>query len=152
MKRFRFSLQAVHYVREIKREVAERALATTASELRDAQAQLETVQGQRQSAIDKYLLLQQAQEIDAAAFGSYTAYIDSLGELERQVRAAIHQIDGRIAGRRLALIEALRETETTATLRERQRERHHLASAQHEQKLLDEMAVIAVARRRAASE
>ena len=151
MKRFQFSLQAVHNVREMRRDAAERALAAVAAELKGAQAQLETVLRRRQSAMENYLLLHQSKEIEAATFASHTDYIGSLFLLERQARAMTLQIEARIASKRQALTEAARQTETTANLRERQRERHHLEIAQHEQKVLDEMAVVAVARRRLAA-
>lgn len=151
MKRFQFSLQAVHNVREMRRDAAERALAAVQAELRAVQAQLETVVRRRHSAMDNYLLLHQAKEIEAAAFASHTDYIGSLSLLERHVRAMILQVEERIASKRQALTEASRQTETTANLRERQRERHHFEIAQHEQKVLDEMAVVGVARRLASN-
>ena len=147
MKRFQFSLQTVHNVREIRRDTAERALAVVAAELKLAQAQLDTVLRRRQLAMDKYLLAHQSQEIEAAIFVSHTDYLGSLLLLERQARATTLQIEERIVSKRKALIEASRQTETTANLRERQRDRHHLEMAQAEQKALDEMATAAVARR-----
>lgn len=151
MKRFKFSLQAVHNVREIRRDAAERALAAVAAELQGAQEHLERVLTRRQSAMNNYLLLHQAHKVEAATFATHTDYIGSLILLERRARALILQVEERIASKRQVLTEASRQTETTANLRERQRERHHLESAQHEQKVLDEMATIAVARRLAAN-
>ena len=151
MKRFTFSLQTVHNVREIRRDAAERALAAVAAELQGAQGQLESVLRQRQLAMAKYLLILQSQEIDAVTFASHTDYIGSLVLLERQARVMIRHVEEKITVKRKVLIEASRQTETTANLRERQRERHHLESAQHEQKMLDEMAVVASTRRQAAN-
>lgn len=151
MKRFQFSLQAVHNVREMRRDAAERALAAAAAELKGAQAQLETVLRRRQLAMDNYLLLHQSKETEAAIFASHTDYLGSLFLLERQARAVSLQIEQEIAGKRQALTEASRQTETTAKLRERQRRQHHLEIAQHEQKVLDEMAIVAAARRLAAN-
>jgi flagellar export protein FliJ len=151
MKSFHFTLQAVHNLRESRKDAAECALAAVATELRAAQAQLETVLFQRRSAMDKYLLLLQSQECQAATFASHTDYIGSLSLHERQARSMILQVEERIAIKRKVLTEASRQTETTANLRERQRERHYLEMAQHEQKVLDEMAVISVTRRLAAN-
>ena len=151
MKRFQFSLQAVHNVREIRRDTAECALAVVAKELQGAQAQLATVLHRQRSAMDKYLLLHQSTEIEAATFASHTDYIGSLFLLERHARAMILQVEERVTVKRKVLTEASRQTETTANLRERQRERHHLESAQHEQKMLDEMATVAATRRLAAN-
>lgn len=151
MKRFHFSLQAVHNVREIRRDAAQVALAAVAVELQGAKTILETVLRQRQSAMDKYLALQQSTEIEAATFASHTDYIGSLLLLERQAHATILQVEEKITIKRQFLTEASRQTETTANLRERQRARHRLEIAQHEQKVLDEMAVVSVTRRLAAN-
>lgn len=151
MKRFNFTLQTVHYVREVKRDAAERALAAVAMELQAAQEQLESVLRQRHTAMEKYVLVHQSQEIEAAIFASHTDYIGSLVLRERQARVVILQVEEKITVKRKILTEASRQTETTANLRERQRERHHLEIAQHEQKILDEMAVVATTRRLAAN-
>jgi flagellar export protein FliJ len=147
MKQFHFSLQSVHNFREMRRDKAERALAAALGELRGAQVQLETVLRRRQSAMENYLKVHQSAEIEAATFATHTDYIGSLFQLERHSRGTILQLEEKIAIKRLALIEASRQTETTANLRDRQRERHYQEIAQHEQKMLDEMAVAGVARR-----
>lgn len=151
MKRFNFSLQVVHNVREIRRDTAERALAAVSAELQAVQEQLETVLRQRRSAMDKYLLLQQSPEIEASVFATHSDYIASLILRERQTRVRIIEVEERITASRKVLTEASRQTETTANLRERQRERHHLEAAQHEQNMLDEMATVAATRRLAAN-
>lgn len=151
MKRFQFSLEAVHNVREMRRDAAERAMAAVAAELQGAQAQLEKVMRQRQSAMENYVLLHQSTKIEAAHFASHTDYLGSLSLHERHARVMILQVEEKLTLKRQALTEASRQTKTTTNIRERQRERHHLEMAQHEQKVLDEMAVIAVARRLAAS-
>lgn len=151
MKRFQFSLQAVHNIREMRRDTAERELAVVAAELKAAQERLETVLRQRHTAMDKYLLFQQSKAVEAATLAWHIDYIGSQFLLEHQVRAMTLEIEERIASKQQALIEASRQTETTANLRERQRERHHVEIAQLEQKVLDEMAVVAAARRLAAN-
>jgi flagellar export protein FliJ len=150
VKRFKFSLQAVHNVREVRRDAAERDLAAVAAELRVAHAHLDKVLHKRQMALENCLVLQQSQAIEAVTLASHTDYIGSLILHERHARLLILQIEERVEGKRKVLTEAARQTETTANLRERQRERHHLEMAQHEQKLLDDMAVLASTRRRSA--
>ena len=151
MKRFHFSLQAVHNVREMRRDAARVRTCCCGRGTARCKTQLETVLRQRQSAMDKYLVLQQSTEIEAATFASHTDYIGSLLLLERQARATILQVEEKITIKRQFLTEASRQTETTANLRERQRARHRLETAQHEQKVLDEMAVVSVTRRLAAN-
>jgi flagellar export protein FliJ len=151
MKRFHFSLEVVHNVREMRRDAAERAMAVVAAELQGAHSQLERVLRQRQSAMAGYLLLHQSTEIEAAHFASHTDYLGSLILHERQARNMILQVEEKLVVKRKALIEASRQTKTTTNIRERQRERHYLEIAQHEQKVLDEMAVASATRRLAAN-
>jgi flagellar export protein FliJ len=147
MKRFQFSLEAVHNVREMQRDAAERALAAENADLQAAQLRLDQLICQRQSAMANYLLLHQSTEIEVAHFASHTDFLGSLAMLERQARIKILQVEERITLKRQALTEASRQTKTTSNIRDRQRERYHQEIAQHEQKALDEMAVVAIARR-----
>jgi flagellar export protein FliJ len=55
-------------------------------------------------------------------------------------------VNQKLAARREAVTEAARESEATANLRDRQRERHYQEVERNEQKLLDEMAVVSATR------
>ena len=147
MKRFKFSLQAVHLVRESKCDTAERELVFATRELGRAHDELSDVLRQRQAAVDAYLALHQAQPVQAPTMAAHMDYIGALLERERQARKAISNHERNVAAKREALIEASRQAETTANLRERQRERYQQEVARDEQKMLDELAVSAVARR-----
>jgi flagellar export protein FliJ len=151
MKRFHFSLQAVHNLREMRRDAAERELAALVAEHHEAQVQLQAGLRRREAAMENYLVLHHSAEIQAVTFATHTNYIDSLFQLERQSRATILQLEERIATKRVDLTEASRQTETTANLRDRQRARHYQEGARLEQNLLDEMAVAGAARRLAAN-
>lgn len=148
MKRFKFTLQSVHDLRESRREAAEQELAVTNSELYRANAQLEEVVRARQKALERYLLLHQETELEPTMVAAHTDFIGSLFQREREARTYITQIEKTLELKRRAVREALRETETTAKLRENQRKNHKLEMNRHEQSVLDEMAVLAVARRR----
>lgn len=148
MKKFKFTLQTVHQVRELKRDNAERDLVAAGIELDDAKAHLEDVLSMRQKAVNQYVDLHQSRQIEASTVVMHTNYIGSLMELERLARNSIAKKERHVASKREVLIEASRESETTANLRERQFERHVLETARKEQLLLDEMAVLAVARHR----
>jgi len=146
MKRFKFSLQAVHNLREMHLDAAEQEFAKVRAELSEAQKQLDEIRQLREAAMDDYLKLHESGEIQAAVIATHTEYIGSLMQLERKTRALITQIEQKLTTRRQLVTEAARQTETTANLRDRQKERHHLESARHEQKMLDEMAVAAAKR------
>jgi flagellar export protein FliJ len=148
MKKFKFSLQTVHQVREFKRDNAERDLIAAGVELDKAKAHLEEVLSLRQKAVNQYFDLHQTSQIEASTVVMHTNYIGSLMELERLARNLIATKERHVASKREVLVEASRQSETTANLRERQFERHVLETARKEQLLLDEMAVLAVARHR----
>jgi len=151
MKKFRFSLQTVHNVRELKRDNAERDLVAAGVELDEAKAHLEEVLSLRQKAVNQYCDLHQSSQIEATTVVMHTNYIGSLMELERLARHSIARNERHVASKREVLIEASRDSETTANLRDRQFERHVLETARKEQLLLDEMAVLAVARHRSSN-
>ena len=148
MKRFKFSLQTVHDLRESRKEAAERDLATANSELYRANAQLEEVVRSKQKALERYLNMYQSREIEISMVAAHTDFIGSLFQREREAKAYIHQVELRLEQKRQAVTEAKRETETTAKLRDRQRQTYQLETNRNEQTMLDEMAVLAVARRR----
>jgi flagellar export protein FliJ len=148
MKRFKFSLQAVHDLRESRQETAERELANVNSELYRANAQLEEVVRSKQKALERYLLMYQANEIEVSMVAAHTDFIGSLFKREREAKAHIREVEMRLEEKRQAVTEAMRNTETTAKLRERQRQNHQQEINRNEQTMLDEMAVLAVARRR----
>jgi flagellar export protein FliJ len=151
LKRFKFTLQTVHDFRERARETAERELAQASAELSVARTRLEKLFEQRSAAMDSYLFLFQSKEIDASAIAAHSDYINAFTRREREMRIHIAEIEQGVEARRKCLTEAMRDTETTAKLRDRQRELHDQDAARTEQKNLDEMAVVAVARRRASN-
>ncbi len=147
MKKFKFTLQAVHDLRESRRERAERELAEANSELYRANAQLEEVVRARQKALDRYMMLYQSRELDVSMIGAHTDFLGSLFLREREARTFIAEAELRLEEKRRGVTEAMRETETTAKLREHQRDLHRQESNRNEQTMLDEMAVMAAARR-----
>jgi flagellar export protein FliJ len=148
MKRFKFSLQTVHDLRASRQEAAERDLAAANSELYRAKAQLEEVVRSRQKALERYLLMYHTREIEVSMVAAHTDFIASLFQREREAKAHILEVERRLELKRRDVTEAMRQTETTANLRDRQRQNHLLEMNRTEQAMLDEMAVLAVARRR----
>lgn len=147
MKKFKFTLQTVHDLRESRREKAERELADANSELYRANAQLDEVVRARQKALDRYMMLYRATELDVSMIGAHTDFLGSLLKRENEARSFITEVELRLEEKRRGVTEAMRDTETTAKLRERQRELHKQETNRHEQTMLDEMAVMAAARR-----
>src|SRR5436190_19714609 len=147
MKRFKFSLQAVHNFREMRRENAERELAQAAAEFERANALLDEVLRARQTATQNYTEIINSRELSAPTMVTHTDYLASLVRREREVRAQIAAAERTVEAKRQVLVEAKRESETTAKIREQQQQRHELDAARKEQNTLDELAVASVSRR-----
>jgi len=147
MKRFKFSLQAVHDFREMRRENAERELAQAAAELERANALLDEVLRARQTATQNYTEIISSRELNAPTMVAHTDYLGSLIRREREARAQIAAAERMVEAKRQVLVEAKRESETTAKIREQQQQRHELDAARKEQNTLDELAVASVSRR-----
>jgi flagellar export protein FliJ len=151
MKKFKFTLQTVHTVRELQRDSAERELGQAHVELAKAKTHLQQVLNQRKIAVDRYCELHLSRQIEATAMVMHTNYIGSLMELERLARINIIRHEQFVENKRKLLVEASRQSETTANLRERQFERHTLEVARKEQNLLDEMAILSIGRLRSSN-
>jgi len=148
MKQFKFKLQTVHDLRESRLDSAERELASAMSNLYHAEAQLREINRYRQKALERYLLLYQSREIQVAEITAHSDFISSLTNREQQARSYVAETERQVAGKRQLVTEAMRATETTGKLRDRQRQRHITEVNRNQQASLDEMAVLAVARRR----
>ena len=145
MKRFRFSLQALHEIRQRARQEAEQDLARAEAGVASANAQLEQLQQTRDSALRAtagapgYFNLH-----EAALQAQYVAALDlRIVAAWQQVAACERERDQR---RRLA-VAAATEAEATQKLRAQHLSRYEAEAARAEQGLLDEMAALAGARR-----
>lgn len=147
MKKFRFSLQAVHDLRVLRQDDAEREMAQTAHAVQEARAQLERAISLRERAIDDYSAALRSQRLDPHDAVLRTNYLRILAQQESEQSARVHKLEQTLAAKREILACAAREAEATAALREQHRAHHASELARHEQNSLDEMASIAAARR-----
>lgn len=148
MKKFRFSLQAVHDLRMLRQDEAERELAHAARSVHEAQAQLERDAQLRERAIDKYAATLRSQALDPHDAILRTNYLRILTQQETEQRARVLKLEQSLEAKRETLTGAVREAEATASLREQHRSLHAAEAARNEQNALDEMASVSVARRR----
>jgi flagellar export protein FliJ len=146
MKKFRFSLQAVHDLREARRDEAERALARTATAAQEAAERLEETRDAHARASDAFAGRLQFGEIDPFEATLSVNYLASLLKRERDDHARLQERERVHEAQRAITTEAARAAEATSRLRERQRERHKLETSRAEQEMLDEMATLAQAR------
>lgn len=151
MKRFKYSLQAVHDVREIRRDHAEIQVATVQSELDQTALLLEAIIEARVRATEEFRSFHNSNKMESSIAAAHSEYVNSLILRERELRERIVEIESRVAVKRQALTERSRDAEVTAKIRERQRMRHQLEAARSEQKNLDEMAVASMSRSKGTS-
>ena len=147
MKKFHFSLQTVHNLREAKREDAERGLVKAATAAQDAAAHLEGVKYIHTSATQAFAVRLRETEIDPQEAALSVAYLAMLVGRRREAHAKLKELEAKHESQRELTVNAARDAKATARLRERQHERHTQQVARSEQEMLDEMATLAQARR-----
>lgn len=146
MKKFKFSLQTVHNLRETKREQEQLKLADLRIKLEDASKQLEAVENKRRETLDKYAAKLQQGEVDVFQMSLLTDYLKALSNCETTARENVKIAQQACSNQSKTLAEAARSVEVTTKLHERQRAKFDLESARVEQNNLDEMVSINFAR------
>lgn len=147
MKRFKFSLQALHDLRRRAREEAEAALASAHAAVVQAEADLAEAVNARRAALESNAARLGPGEInphEVALRASYTAVLDRrIAEAQARLREAERERAAKLQ----AAIAAATAAEATTKLRDKHRARHDAEVNRAEQELLDELAAIASARR-----
>lgn len=146
MKKFKFSLQTVHNLRETKREQEQLKLAERQAALVKAEENLLEIERARHNALENYVSKIQAGEMPSFEISLMMDYLKSLAGRADQARAVVAQAKQSFRQQGEMLAFAAREVETTAKLRERQQARYNLELARAEQTALDEMVSINFAR------
>src|SRR5690348_7143259 len=142
MKKFRFSLQTLHDLRESRRDEAERALARTAAASAEAAETLNETRRAHARASDTYAVSLRSGEINPFEATLSVNYIASLLRREREDQARLNERERAHEAQRKITTDAAREAEATSRLRDRQRERHRQEIERTEQGVLDEMATL----------
>lgn len=146
MKKFRFSLQTVHDLREAQRAEAERSLALASVAVREAAEQLEETDAVHAQATEDFASKLQTGEIDPFDAELSVNYLAVLVQRKLEAHTRLQELEQARERQRETTIEAARSAETTARLRERQHERYQLNAARAEQQFLDEIATLTQAR------
>ena len=144
MKRFKFSLETVHNLRELRRDEAERQLAHAAAVVLTAVAAIEEIE--RQRATTEAKLACATGLVCAAELALQVNYLDLLAKREQEARMRLAALECEREERRQAALAASREADVTGQLRARQHARHIAETSRAEQNMLDEMAVAATLR------
>jgi flagellar export protein FliJ len=140
MKKFKFTLETVHNVREMKQENEQLVLTQLQNEAAKAAEQIEKIETAYLRAIESY-----SQKINsgrAMHIGEMELEALHLSALERQKRRAVEVLDERkraVTEQRVKLAAASREVKVTDRLRETQALRHRIETDKHEQNAMDEL-------------
>ena len=152
MKRFRFSLQSVHDLRETLRDEAERQLALAMAEAAAASKRItEAEELIVRTGADFAARLQSGKVLDPQEAALCADYLSVLVRRIKDEKIRLKDLESACEFKRLAVVEAARAAEATAKLRDRQQSRHTAEAARHEQNMLDEIATLSSARRVAES-
>lgn len=148
MRKFKFTLDTVHKVREIRQEKESIILAELQADADKAAKRVAHIESLRQEAIENYTRrLTSGEQLNATELelnSNHFASLDRLqkdaeAELELKKQACLRQIE--------AVSEAMRDVKITDKLRETQQERHQLEYVRQEQSSVDDMVSATFARR-----
>lgn len=146
MKKFKFSLQTVHELRESKRDQELSKLAELQNALAQITEELEQAERERHEATENYANKIQAGELLSFEIALMLDYLRSLATREQAARARLEQARQACLSQSRNVAEASREVKVTSALRERHHARHLLEMNRAEQTALDEMVSINFAR------
>jgi flagellar export protein FliJ len=146
MKRFRFSLQTVHNLREARRDEEEQRLAQAAAVIKAATEAVAEIERQRAAVEAK--LTKATGPLCTAELTLHVNYLELLAQREHEAREHLAALERERETQREVTLAATREAKVTGQLRARQQARHTAELVRVEQQLLDELAVTASLRSR----
>jgi flagellar export protein FliJ len=144
MKRFRFSLETVHNLREARRDEEEQRLAQTAAGLQAAAEAVAEIERQRAAVEAK--LAKATGPLCTAELTLHVGYLELLNQREHEARQHLAALEREREAQRQATLAATREAKVTGQLRARQHARHTAELVRAEQQLMDELAITATLR------
>lgn len=148
MKKFKFTLQTVHNVREMRQEREELTLAEMLNEVNLASERIKQIEKMRFDAIEKYTERLRAGEfLNATEMEMNTKYFNSLDSLQRDAEKELAEKNLACTAQRNKLAHAAREVKITDKLREQQFLRHQLETEKNQQNALDEIVSTGFARK-----
>jgi flagellar protein FliJ len=148
VKRFKFSLQTLHDLRERRREEAEAALAAAHAKVVQAEAAVAESVSARRQALESNAAFLRPGPINPQEIALGAGYVAALDRRIAVARQNLMEAERERDDRRQAAVAAATAAEATAKLREKHRARHDAEASRAEQDSLDELAVMAGARRR----
>lgn len=148
MKKFKFTLQTVHSVREMRQEKEELVFSQMQSEANAAAERIAHIEKMRFEAIEKYTQKLKAGEfVCAKELEMNSNHFASLDRLQREAEKVLEDKKRACDAQSRKLAAAVREVKITNRLRETQAVRHKLELDRQEQTNLDEIVSANFARR-----
>jgi flagellar export protein FliJ len=149
MKKFKFTLDSVHRVREIRKERETSVLAGLRADAERAEKRVAHIEDLRREAIETYTRrLARGERIDAMEMELSSRHFSSLDRLQLEAEAHLAERRRACEAQVLKVTEAMREVKITENLRETQHERHRFETDRREQVGIDEMVAAGFARER----
>lgn len=148
MKKFKFTLNTVHKVREIRQEKESLVLADLQAEADKAAARVAQIESLRHEAIENYSRrLASGEQVNAIELEMSSNHFASLDRLQKDAETDL-ALKRHACQRQIELVgEAMRDVKITDKLRETQKERHQLEYMRQEQNSVDDMVSATFARR-----
>lgn len=148
MKKFKFTLQTVHNVREMRREKEELVLAEMQNEVNRTVERLAEIERTRLEAIENYTLkMKKGEPINPFEMELNTNHLHSLDNLIREAQKMVEEKKQALSVQSQTVAAAGREVKITERLRENQQARHRVELERREQNAIDEFVSADFARR-----
>ena len=148
MKKFKFKLQTVHNVREMKQEKEQLVLSELQKEAAKAAERVAEIDQLRFKAIANYARrIECGQTIDPYELELNSNHIAALDRLQREAKENLEIKRQACARQSKTVAAAAREVKVTNRLRENQEQRHQLELERQDQNNIDEIVTSNFARR-----
>lgn len=148
MKKFKFTLQTVHSVREMRQEKEELVFSQMQAEAERAAERILQIERMRFDALESYTRrLKAGVVINAAELEMNSNHFASLDRLQREAEKCLNEKKQACSAQSRKLAAAVREVKITNRLRETQVAKHKLEADREEQINLDEIVSANFARR-----
>lgn len=148
MKKFKFSLDSVHKVREIAQDRESAVLAELRAEEIQVAERIEHIEAMRREALDKYTRrIASGERVDALELELSSSHFASLDRIQREAEETLLQKKLECDRQVSIVTEAMRKVKVTENLRETQLARHKADGDRQDQIAIDEIVNAVYARR-----
>lgn len=148
MKKFKFTLQTVHNVREMTQEREQIALMTLQKDADEIAERLDQIEKMQVKAIANYSSkLRVGEAVNIGEMELELNHISTLDRLKRKTIELLEEKKQACLAQKNKLAAATREVKITNRLRETQEARHQQEIARQEQTILDDIVAANYARR-----